>query len=101
MAVGTRVSIQAERQERTGQTGHRNAAIQNGDIRQRVFLMKRLSRTSKCTVHILRSKCGARVCGANIELLINEGYKQFVAENQHRVLAKQDREQTRTRPKEL
>ena len=40
--------------------------------------MKRLSRTSKCTMHILRSKCGARVCGANIELLINEGCKQFV-----------------------
>jgi len=78
MAVGTRVSIQAERQERTGQAGHRNAQVQNGDFRQRLFLMKRLSRTSKCTVHILRSKCGARVCGANIELLINEGCKQFV-----------------------
>jgi len=76
--VGTRIPIPLERQERARQTGHRHAQVQNGDIRQRVFLMKRLSRTEKCTVHILRSKCGARVCEANIELLINEGCKQFV-----------------------
>ena len=29
--------------------------------------MKRNSRTEKCTAHISRSKCGARVSGANIE----------------------------------
>ena len=29
-------------------------------------------------MHISRSKCGAQVCGANIELLIKEGCKQFV-----------------------
>jgi DNA mismatch endonuclease (patch repair protein) len=29
-------------------------------------------------VHISRSKCGAQVCGANIELLIKEGCKQVV-----------------------
>jgi len=45
--VDTWVPIQAERQERTGQAGHRHAQIQNGNIRQRLFLMKRLSRTEE------------------------------------------------------
>ena len=38
MAVVTRIPIPTERQERTGQAGHRNAQIQNGNLRQRLFL---------------------------------------------------------------
>ena len=41
MAVGARIPVQAEREERAGQAGHRNAQIQNGYFRQRLFLMKR------------------------------------------------------------
>ena len=45
--MDTRISLPAERQERARQAGHRNAQIQNGNIRQRLFLMKRLSRTEE------------------------------------------------------
>ena len=62
MAVGTRVSIQAKCQERTGQAGHRHAQIQNGNIRQRLFLA--------------RSRGLQTVCPAK---------------DQHRLLANQDR----------
>ena len=40
IAMGTRIPIPAECQERTGQAGHRNAQIQNGDLRQRLFLAR-------------------------------------------------------------
>ena len=40
MAVGTRIQIPAECQERAGQTGHRDAQVQDGDIRQRLFLAR-------------------------------------------------------------
>ena len=45
MAVGARIQIPAECQERTGQAGHCDAQVQNGDFRQRLFLMKRNRRT--------------------------------------------------------
>ena len=45
MAVGTRIPVQAERQERAGQAGYSDAQIQNGDFCQRLFLMKRNRRT--------------------------------------------------------
>lgn len=40
MALGARIQIQVERKKCTGQTGHRNAQVQNSDIRQRVFLAR-------------------------------------------------------------
>ena len=40
MAVGARLPIQAECEDRAGQTGHCDAEIQNGDIRQRLFLAR-------------------------------------------------------------
>lgn len=45
MAVGTRIPLSVERQERTWEAGHRHAQVQNGNIRQRLFLMKRNRRT--------------------------------------------------------
>ena len=47
MAVVTRVPIQAECQECSWKAGHRHAQVQNGNIRQRLFLMKRLSCTEE------------------------------------------------------
>ena len=47
MVVDTRIQISLECQKRTGQAGHRNAQVQNGYLRQRLFLMKRLSRTEE------------------------------------------------------
>ena len=38
MAVGTRLPVQTQRQKRARQVGHRHAQIQNGDLRQRLFL---------------------------------------------------------------
>ena len=43
----TWISLPIERQERTREAGHRHAQVQNGNIRQRLFLMKRLSRTEE------------------------------------------------------
>ena len=40
MAVGARIPISAECEERARQAGHRNAEIQDGDIRQRLFLAR-------------------------------------------------------------
>lgn len=40
MAVGTRISLPIERQERAREAGHRHAQIQNGNIRQRLFLAR-------------------------------------------------------------
>ena len=40
MAVGTRIPIQAECEECAGQAGHRNAAVQDGDFCQRLFLAR-------------------------------------------------------------
>ena len=45
MALGARIPVQTERQERAGQAGYSDAQIQNGDFRQRLFLMKRNRRT--------------------------------------------------------
>ena len=49
MAVGTRISLPAECQERTGQAGHRHAQIQNGNIRQRLFLARSRGMQDVCT----------------------------------------------------
>ena len=38
MAVGARIPLPAQCQERARQTGHRHAQVQNGDFRQRMFL---------------------------------------------------------------
>ena len=38
MVVDARLQVPAECQERTGQAGHCDAQVQNGDIRQWVFL---------------------------------------------------------------
>ena len=40
MAMGTRIPIPAECQERTGQAGHRNAQIHNCYLRLRLFLAR-------------------------------------------------------------
>ena len=64
MAMGTRIPIPAECQERTGQAGHRNAQVQNGNIRQRLFLA--------------RSRGMQAICPAK---------------DQHRFLARQDRKE--------
>ena len=40
MAVGARIQISAEREERVGQAGYSDAQIQNGDFRQRLFLAR-------------------------------------------------------------
>ena len=40
VAVGARIPISAECEERARQAGHRNAEIQDGDIRQRLFLAR-------------------------------------------------------------
>ena len=40
MAVGTRIPIPIKCQERAQQAGHRHAQIQNGNIRQRLFLAR-------------------------------------------------------------
>ena len=40
MAVGAWVPVQTECEKRAGQAGHRDAAVQNGDIRQRMFLAR-------------------------------------------------------------
>ena len=40
MAVGARIPIQAECEKRAGQAGHCDAEIQDGDIRQRLFLAR-------------------------------------------------------------
>ena len=40
MAVGARIPVQAEREERAGQAGYSDAQIQNGDFRQRLFLAR-------------------------------------------------------------
>ena len=40
MAVGTRIQIQAECEKRAGQARHCDAEIQDGDIRQRLFLAR-------------------------------------------------------------
>lgn len=40
MAVGARIPVQAEREERTGQAGYSDAEIQNGYFRQRLFLAR-------------------------------------------------------------
>ena len=45
MAVGARIPVQAERKERAGQAGYSDAQMQNGYLRQRLFLMKRNRRT--------------------------------------------------------
>ena len=38
--MGAWVPVQAECEKRAGQAGHRDAAVQNGDIRQRLFLAR-------------------------------------------------------------
>ena len=40
MAVDTRIQVQAECQECAWQAGYRDAQVQNGDIRQRLFLAR-------------------------------------------------------------
>lgn len=40
MAVGARIPVQAEREERAGQAGHCDAQIQNGNLCQRLFLAR-------------------------------------------------------------
>ena len=40
MAVGARIPVQAECEECARQAGHCNAQVQNGDIRQRLFLAR-------------------------------------------------------------
>ena len=40
MAVGARIPVQAEREERAGQAGYSDAQIQNGNFRQRLFLAR-------------------------------------------------------------
>jgi len=40
MAVGAWVPIQAKCEERAGQAGHRDAAVQDGDICQWLFLAR-------------------------------------------------------------
>ena len=72
MAVGARIPLPAQCQERTGQAGHRHAQIQNGYLRQRLFL---------AWTRRLQAVCSA--------------------ENQYRFLAGEDRPQPRTGPTEL
>ena len=50
MAVGARIPVQAEREERTGQAGYSDVQIQNGYHRQRLFLMKRNRHTEIASV---------------------------------------------------
>ena len=71
MAVGARIQIPAECQERAGQAGHCDAQVQNGDIRQRLFLAWARG------VQAVR-----------------------IAENQHGILAGKDRTEQGTRPAE-
>ena len=71
MAVGARIPIPAECQERAWQAGHRDAQVQDGDIRQRLFL--------------------ARTRGVQAVR---------IAEDQHGVLAGKDRTEQGTRPAE-
>ena len=40
MAVGARIPVQAERQERAGQAGYCYAQIPDGDLRRRLFLAR-------------------------------------------------------------
>ena len=40
MAVGALIQVQAECEKRAGQAGHCDAQVQNGDIRQRLFLAR-------------------------------------------------------------
>lgn len=40
MAVGAWIPIPAECEKRAGQAGHCDAEVQNGDIRQRLFLAR-------------------------------------------------------------
>ena len=40
MALGTRIPIQAEREERTGFSGYSDAEIQDSHIRERMFLAR-------------------------------------------------------------
>lgn len=47
----------------------------------------------------MRSKYAARVCGANIELFINEGCKQFVLPKTNTAFWKEKIERNRTRDK--
>ena len=49
MAVGARIQVPAECQERAGQAGHRDAQVQNGDIRQRLFLARTRGVQAVCT----------------------------------------------------
>lgn len=60
--MGAWIPIQTQCQERAGQTGHRNAQVQNGYLCQRLFLA--------------RSQGLQAVC---------------IAENQHKFLAHKDR----------
>ena len=71
MAVDARIQIPVECQERAGQAGHCDAQVQNGDIRQRLFLARARG------VQTVRT-----------------------AENQHGVLAGKDRTEQGTRPAE-
>ena len=72
MAVGARIPVQAEREERAGQAGHSDAQIQNCYFRQRLFL----ARTRR--MQTVRT-----------------------AKDQHAFLAGEDRPQPRTGPTEL
>ena len=40
MALGARIPVPAQCQERAGQTGHRHAQVQNGGLCQRLFLAR-------------------------------------------------------------
>ena len=40
MAVGARIPLPAQCQERARQAGHRHAQVQNGDLCQRLFLAR-------------------------------------------------------------
>ena len=40
MALGARIPVSAQCQERAGQTGHRHAQVQNGGLCQRLFLAR-------------------------------------------------------------
>ena len=71
MAVGTRIPLSVECQERTREAGHRHAQVQNGNIRQRLFLARS------------RGMQAVRP-----------------AKDQHRLLANQNSPQPRARPTE-
>ena len=71
MAVDARIQIPVECQERAGQAGHCDAQVQDGDIRQRLFLAR------------ARRLQAVRT-----------------AEDQHGVLAGKDRTEQGTRPAE-